>query len=341
MDVFAGGQIKCEDCGRMASVPESISQQIKTIHFKCPHCEASVVARKASAGKHSHCPVCGDTYEVPLPEPEAPINPTAHSQRIEIGTEDVAAFPKVLRQVREMQPIPLVDPTTDTPLPVSDDTRIPVTPAPAEPLPVEAHTSEPTIEEMWSPTTVESDGVVEPADVVPTEEVVESLDRVVPADPPVYRETVASEAVAASEATAEDLAAYMSLDEVDEAESGLLLEAELWGCGGEFDGLRMAIIGPKFLIGRERDCHLRAGSRTVSQHHCVLRLDGYSVRIRDLGSRNGTFVNGWRVRGDVVLCHTDMIRISDVFLRFVVPRDVDHASPKQLDRLTLDDFTIH
>jgi pSer/pThr/pTyr-binding forkhead associated (FHA) protein len=34
----------------------------------------------------------------------------------------------------------------------------------------------------------------------------------------------------------------------------------------------------------------------ISRHHCQLDLDGPHVRIRDLNSRNGTYLNGWLVK---------------------------------------------
>src|SRR5207247_11148736 len=49
-------------------------------------------------------------------------------------------------------------------------------------------------------------------------------------------------------------------------------------------------------IGRAPDCHVRLPNDelhwTISRHHCVLDIDPPLVRVRDLGSRNGTFVNG-------------------------------------------------
>ena len=49
-------------------------------------------------------------------------------------------------------------------------------------------------------------------------------------------------------------------------------------------------------IGRSDDCLLRiqgdASDLTLSRRHCLLDIDPPAVRLRDLGSRNGTFVNG-------------------------------------------------
>jgi pSer/pThr/pTyr-binding forkhead associated (FHA) protein len=49
-------------------------------------------------------------------------------------------------------------------------------------------------------------------------------------------------------------------------------------------------------IGRARDCDIRVpadnGHIHVSRHHCLLDIDPPTVRVRDLGSLNGTYVNG-------------------------------------------------
>ena len=50
------------------------------------------------------------------------------------------------------------------------------------------------------------------------------------------------------------------------------------------------------LVGRKEDCDLRLDHKSVSKQHCVLlRTDGLLL-VRDLGSTNGTRVNGQRVR---------------------------------------------
>ena len=54
--------------------------------------------------------------------------------------------------------------------------------------------------------------------------------------------------------------------------------------------------GPRtvFTIGRSPDCDLALGDITVSWHHAELRHDGQAWVLADLGSTNGTRVNGWR-----------------------------------------------
>jgi pSer/pThr/pTyr-binding forkhead associated (FHA) protein len=49
-------------------------------------------------------------------------------------------------------------------------------------------------------------------------------------------------------------------------------------------------------VGRAADCYLRlpndAAHCAVSRHHCEFDIDPPEIRVRDLGSRNGTYVNG-------------------------------------------------
>src|SRR5215210_2850784 len=55
------------------------------------------------------------------------------------------------------------------------------------------------------------------------------------------------------------------------------------------------------LVGRQEDCDLRLDHKSVSKMHCVLvKTDGL-VLLRDLGSTNGTRVNGTRVRRAALL----------------------------------------
>jgi hypothetical protein len=55
------------------------------------------------------------------------------------------------------------------------------------------------------------------------------------------------------------------------------------------------------LVGRAEECDLRIDHKSVSKQHCVLvKTDGL-VLVRDLGSTNGTRVNGHRVRRAALL----------------------------------------
>ncbi|MBF0606617.1 MAG: Stp1/IreP family PP2C-type Ser/Thr phosphatase [Candidatus Magnetobacterium sp. LHC-1] len=59
---------------------------------------------------------------------------------------------------------------------------------------------------------------------------------------------------------------------------------------------------PSFSIGRGSGNHLALkNDRTVSRSHCIISVDGDNLKIQDLGSRNGTYVNGRRIKGTVDL----------------------------------------
>src|ERR1700693_2597180 len=72
----------------------------------------------------------------------------------------------------------------------------------------------------------------------------------------------------------------------------------------------------EFLVGRGPDCDLRVNDEDVSRHHCLIRVRGGEATLSDLGSSNGTFVNGKRVLSQVALVSGDEIRLAKC--RFLV-----------------------
>jgi pSer/pThr/pTyr-binding forkhead associated (FHA) protein len=99
------------------------------------------------------------------------------------------------------------------------------------------------------------------------------------------------------------------------------------------------IHGEEFLIGRGTDCDLRLPASEISRHHCLLRVRKGEATISDLGSSNGTFVNGKPIRSAVSVRSGDEIRLGP--FRFLldlgdVPEgilqtsaEVDPAAPTQ------------
>jgi pSer/pThr/pTyr-binding forkhead associated (FHA) protein len=69
--------------------------------------------------------------------------------------------------------------------------------------------------------------------------------------------------------------------------------------GGPFEGRFVFSQPTRCLVGRSDDCDVRipegVGFHDISRRHCVLRIIPPEVRIRDLGSRNGTFVNETKI----------------------------------------------
>jgi len=66
-----------------------------------------------------------------------------------------------------------------------------------------------------------------------------------------------------------------------------------------------------YTIGREAGNDIIINDAQVSRHHARLTLQGGAYVLEDLGSTNGTFVNGRRVSGPVTLSAGDMVGLGD------------------------------
>ena len=71
----------------------------------------------------------------------------------------------------------------------------------------------------------------------------------------------------------------------------------------------------EILIGRSTGCDLILQAPSISRKHSVLRLFGEHIYIRDLVSRNGTFVNGVRTPDELELRDGDIIRLGELEFR--------------------------
>jgi len=81
------------------------------------------------------------------------------------------------------------------------------------------------------------------------------------------------------------------------------------------DGTRVGVGDEPVTIGRAADCDLVLADPTISKHHLELRRQGLEVVLIDLGSTNGTRVNGAGVR-ERVLADGDEIRLGATVLRY-------------------------
>src|SRR5690606_37958339 len=70
------------------------------------------------------------------------------------------------------------------------------------------------------------------------------------------------------------------------------------------------------------DCQLRPGSDLISRHHCVILVDEGYVGVRDLGSKNGTFVNGDAVIGERELQAGDQLKVGPLLFEAVLSTGV-------------------
>ena len=76
------------------------------------------------------------------------------------------------------------------------------------------------------------------------------------------------------------------------------------------------------IIGRAPDASVWLEAPGVSRHHACIRLDSGQATIEDLGSKNGTYVEGERLTAPVVLTDGHQIRVSSVLMVFRIPPPV-------------------
>lgn len=87
------------------------------------------------------------------------------------------------------------------------------------------------------------------------------------------------------------------------------MKVELRVVRGQPQGKRLLFPQGEFLFGRGTECHVRPNSDWVSRQHCLLMVGAQAVSIRDLGSTNGTLVNGARLVGEQPLTTGDQIQV--------------------------------
>jgi DNA-binding winged helix-turn-helix (wHTH) protein len=72
------------------------------------------------------------------------------------------------------------------------------------------------------------------------------------------------------------------------------------------------------VIGRDRACAVQIDADSVSRHHARLTVAGGEASIEDLGSKNGTWVAGERIRGVVPLLDGTSFRLGSETVRFEI-----------------------
>src|SRR5215207_1431388 len=87
---------------------------------------------------------------------------------------------------------------------------------------------------------------------------------------------------------------------------------------GPQTGQSFTIAGGRIILGRDSDADIVLNSQSVSRHHAALHRDGDAVTIEDLGSTNGTAVNGDRLTGPARLSVADALQLGDIQMQFGV-----------------------
>jgi pSer/pThr/pTyr-binding forkhead associated (FHA) protein len=75
------------------------------------------------------------------------------------------------------------------------------------------------------------------------------------------------------------------------------------------------------VIGRDRGCAVQIDADSVSRHHARLNVTEGAISIEDVGSKNGTWVDGERIHGAVLLTDATNIRLGSETVRLELAID--------------------
>jgi DNA-binding winged helix-turn-helix (wHTH) protein len=75
------------------------------------------------------------------------------------------------------------------------------------------------------------------------------------------------------------------------------------------------------VIGRDRGCVVQIDADSVSRHHARLNVTEGAISIEDLGSKNGTWLDGERIHGTVLLTDGTTVRLGSETVRLELAND--------------------
>src|SRR5580658_8926433 len=96
---------------------------------------------------------------------------------------------------------------------------------------------------------------------------------------------------------------------------------------GPEQGHVFKIARPTTTMGRSNTCEVVITDPLVSRQHCQILLGMGGITLKDLGSTNGTFLNGVKVN-ESPLRNQDVISVGGTRLRFAVEVTKDEADSK-------------
>jgi pSer/pThr/pTyr-binding forkhead associated (FHA) protein len=109
----------------------------------------------------------------------------------------------------------------------------------------------------------------------------------------------------------------------------ILMKVQLVVVRGKPEGKVIPLVGSTFKIGRGETCHLRPNSEQVSREHAEFVIAGEAVTVKDLGSRNGTLVNGKALTTDSCqLKDRDLVQVGPLTFAVSILEDPDSSKNK-------------
>jgi pSer/pThr/pTyr-binding forkhead associated (FHA) protein len=111
------------------------------------------------------------------------------------------------------------------------------------------------------------------------------------------------------------------------------MEVKLVIANGKQAGQEIPVKSAKFVIGRGEDCQLRPQSHLISRRHCAVLVDAGSAAVEDLGSTNGTLLNGEKLVGRHSLKSGDRIKVGLLELEVQLPVGLGGKSKPKVESI--------
>jgi diguanylate cyclase (GGDEF)-like protein len=123
-----------------------------------------------------------------------------------------------------------------------------------------------------------------------------------------------------------DIKAALSASE-DEAKAK---PACLLVVGGDLNGAIFDLLPGETVAGRNPDCPISLDFQGISRRHFMVVVENEGVRVHDLGSSNGTYVNDEKVAEPKALRRGDMVKVGSVALKYLPKGDPERLTYDKL-----------
>jgi two-component system, cell cycle response regulator len=104
-------------------------------------------------------------------------------------------------------------------------------------------------------------------------------------------------------------------------------------------GWRIQLPSGETVLGRSATCGIAVALDGVSRQHCAFTVSNGRVAIRDIASKNGTWVNGERLEPhrDVVLTNGAVLHAGDATLKFIAHGDAEASYHEAVYKMLTED----
>ncbi len=116
---------------------------------------------------------------------------------------------------------------------------------------------------------------------------------------------------------------------------------------GRYKGKKLLLPNEKVTIGRGKNCQIRDNSEELAEEHCSLMPTPEGLRVQDLDTEQGTFVNRKRIDEPVFMRPGDLLRIGPLLYQLAghdtpeedvgttLPGSTTGVQTKQIDKDTV------